>query len=441
MRSRDDSAGISMYNVREAAFRILNKCASAEQYSNIALDTALQRSDFSPSDRGLLTTLVYGTLERQLTLDHCISHLSKRPDNEVDADTRILLRMGIYQLAYLDRIPDHAAVNETVALAPKRSRAFVNALLRAFLRANKQIPLPDRATAPIDYLSVRYSFHPDICRAFCDAYGLDRTELIVNAFCNRAPLTLRVNTLRISRDGLLQKLTDAGYDAKPTAECESGIVLESAPVTELPGFEDGWFFVQDEASQLCVEALNARPDASVLDVCACPGSKSFGAAADMQNRGRLIACDLHANKLSLVRSGAARLGISILETVARDAREHRADWDESFDRVLCDVPCSGFGVFAKKPELRYKDPQKSEALPDIQLAILNNAAQYVKQGGNLVYSTCTLLPRENGENVNRFLSEHPNFVLLRERTLFPDTDGTDGFYFAVLQRIGGDALV
>ena len=425
-----------MYNVREAAFRILNKCGSAEQYSNLALDTALQRGDFSPSDRGLLTTLVYGTIERQLTLDHCIGALSARKADAIDLDTRILLRLGLYQLAYLDRIPDHAAVNETVAIAPKRSRAFVNAILRAFLRANKQISFPDRTSAPMDYLSVRYSFHPDICRAFCDAYGFDRTESMLDAFCGRAPLTLRVNTLRITRDGLLERLTDAGYTPKPTPECKSGIVLESTPVTALPGFDEGWFFVQDEASQLCVEALNALPNTRVLDTCACPGSKSFGAAADMQNTGTLIACDLHANKLSLVRSGAERLGISILKTEARDAREHRADWDASFDRVLCDVPCSGFGVFAKKPELRYKSPQKSEALPDIQLAILKTAAHYVKEGGRLVYSTCTLLPRENGENVNRFLSEHPDFTLLRERTLFPDTDGTDGFYFAVLQRNG-----
>ena len=428
-----------MYNVRQSAFRILSKCGSAEQYSNLALDTALQRGDFSASDRGLLTTLVYGTLERQLTLDHCIGALSDRKATDVDADTRVLLRLGLYQLAYLDRIPDHAAVNETVALAPKRSRAFVNAILRAFLRSGKSIPLPDRTNSPIDYLSVRYSFHRELCRVFCDAYGLDRTESLLNAFCNRAPLTLRTNTLRISRDTLMQCLTDAGYAPKPTPECENGILLESTPVTALPGFDEGWFFVQDEASQLCVEALNAFPGAAVLDTCACPGSKSFGAAADMQNKGRLIACDLHANKLSLVRTGAARLGISVLETEARDAREHRADWEASFDRVLCDVPCSGFGVFAKKPELRYKDPQKSEALPEIQLAILENASRYVKVGGRLVYSTCTLLPRENGENVKRFLSAHSNYTLLRERTLFPDTDGTDGFYFAVLQRNGSDA--
>jgi 16S rRNA (cytosine967-C5)-methyltransferase len=183
-----------------------------------------------------------------------------------------------------------------------------------------------------------------------------------------------------------------------------------------------------------VEALDAQKGMTVIDACACPGSKSFGAAIDMENDGRVLSCDLHANKLSLVNSGAKRLGISIVETFARDARHTEAAWIGQADRVLCDVPCSGFGVFAKKPELRYKDATQSEALPDIQLAILESACQYVKCGGQLVYSTCTLLPRENGENVRRFLEQHGEFSLLRERTLFPDTDGTDGFYFAVLKR-------
>ena len=212
------------------------------------------------------------------------------------------------------------------------------------------------------------------------------------------------------------------------------MISGNAPVPALPGFSDGHFFVQDEASQLCVEALDAKAGMSVIDVCACPGSKSFGAAADMENRGHLVCCDLHKNKLSLVESGAARLGISIIETEARDARDPNPAWAGAFDRVLCDVPCSGFGVFAKKPELRYKDPAKSAALPDIQLAILENASTYLKAGGILVYSTCTLLPTENEENVNRFLQSHPAFSLLRERTLTPDVDGTDGFYFAVLQK-------
>jgi 16S rRNA (cytosine967-C5)-methyltransferase len=194
-----------------------------------------------------------------------------------------------------------------------------------------------------------------------------------------------------------------------------------------------------------VEALDAREGMKVLDVCACPGSKSFGAAIDMNNRGRVISCDLHGNKLSLVRSGAERLGIEIVETVARDARDFCADWESGFERVLCDVPCSGFGVFAKKPELRYKDVEKSRGLPKIQRDILENACRYVKDGGLLVYSTCTLLPEENEDNVRRFLSEHPEFSLVPFEvgtfkcetgmvTLLPDEYGTDGFFVAKMVK-------
>ncbi len=422
-------------SVRETVYRVLLKCEGADQYSNIAIDTALKRNAFSPADRGLFTALVYGTLERRLTLDHWLTNLANRPLDTVDPETKTLVRMGLYQLAFLDRVPDHAAVNETVALSPRRTRGFVNAVLRAFIRAGKVGTYPNPATDPIAYLSVRYSFLPAICERFVSVYGFERTESMLSAFCLTPPLTLRVNTQKTSREALLQRLRKAGYGAEETVESKSGILLlSSAPIAALPGFDEGLFFVQDEASQLCVEALDARAGMRVLDACACPGSKSFGAAMDMGDVGEVIACDLHQNKLSLVERGAERLGISILKTEARDARLYRAEWENSFDRVLCDVPCSGFGVFAKKPELRYKDPQKSAPLPAIQLDILRNASRYVRKGGVLVYSTCTLLPAENGENVARFLREREDFSLLRERTLYPDLDGTDGFYFAVMQK-------
>lgn len=419
--------------VREIARQVLNKCVLSEQYSNIALDTALSRNPLSAADRGLLTALVYGVLERGITLDHWIDSLATGR-GEIDGDTRTLLRMGLYQLAFLDRVPDHAAVNETVSLAPRRTKGFVNAILRSFLRSNKEITLPDREIDTVSYLSVRYSFLPEICRVFLETYGLERTERLLDAFCQKPPLNLRANTLKISREELIEHLRKAGYEASETLESPSGICLSGATVTALPGFDAGWFFVQDEASQLCVEALDAQPGMRVLDTCACPGSKSFGAAIDMQNRGEVISCDLHKNKLSLVQRGAERLGIEIIQIGERDARAENAAWQNSFDRVLCDVPCSGFGVFAKKPELRYKNPEKSAALPVIQREILDRSSSFVKVGGQLVYSTCTLLPRENGENVHAFLEAHSEFELLRERTLYPDVDGTDGFYFAVLRR-------
>ncbi len=422
-----------MASVREIAWNVLNKCEAAGQYSNIALDSAIKRAGLGDADRGLLTALVYGTLERRLTLDAVIDALASRGD--IAPDVRILLRMGIYQLAYLDRVPDHAAVNESVAMAPKRAKGFVNAILREFVRSGKGIPCPNRADEPIRYLSVRYSVCEPLCERFVAEFGLARAEELLAAFGKQPPLSVRVNTCRVSRDALIERWHAQGIAAEPIQASACGIhVTDKVPVTALYGFDEGLFFVQDEASQRCVAALDAHAGMRVLDACACPGSKSFGAAIDMENRGAVIACDLHENKLSLVQSGAERLGISIIEIYARDARHVNEAWIGQFDRVLCDVPCSGFGVLAKKPELRYKDPAESERLPEIQRAILESACTYVKKGGRLVYSTCTLLSCENGEQVAAFLSAHGEFALVEERTLYPDTDKTDGFYFAVMER-------
>lgn len=420
---------------RSLACDVLTRCEQAHQYSNLALDAALRRSSLGESDRALATVLVYGALERKLTLDYWIAQLSTRPASQISPTVRNHLRIGLYQLAYLTRVPDHAAVNEAVRLAGTRAGGFVNAILREFIRRGKVLPLPDCGADPVEYLSVAYSVGAPLCRRMLDEFGLTRTESVFTACGGLPALTLRVNSLKVTRDELLRLLRDAGIPAEPTAGCGSGIRIPGgATVTALPGFADGLFFVQDEASQLCVEALDARPGMRVLDTCACPGSKSFGAAMTMQNRGELYACDLHASKLSLVEGGAKRLGIDILQVLVRDARTPVREWEGSFDRVLCDVPCSGFGVIAKKPELRYKDPAESEALPDIQLAILQASAALVKPGGRLVYSTCTVFSRENGGNVRRFLKEAPSFSLTEERSLFPDTTQTDGFYIAVLEK-------
>ena len=252
--------------------------------------------------------------------------------------------------------------------------------------------------------------------------------------------TLSVNTLKISRRELAKKLGEA----TPTELSPRGLRIKGA-VRDLYGFEDGLFFVQDEASQLCVEALDAKSGDTVLDICACPGSKSFGAAISMKNEGIVHSFDLHAKKLPLIVSGAERLGITIIDVAPCDGRNFIPELEGAADCVLCDVPCSGFGVLSKKPELRYKDPKVSEALPDIQLSILENACRYVRSGGVLVYSTCTVFPEENEGNVRRFLDRHPDFSLVPFEagslsvpdgyiTLLPDTHPTDGFFIAKLMR-------
>lgn len=416
------------------------KCEKSGQYSNIALDHALLSSGLDTSDRALTATLVYGVIERKITLDYYISMLSSRPVSEIEPSVLMAVRMGIYQLEYLDRIPAHAAINESVALCPAKSRGFVNAILRSFVRERKKLTLPERSDGTVKYLSVSYSVGEELCKRFLDIFGEEKTENILKATLQTPPLTLRVNTLKIDREQLITKL---GNTAKPSRFSPVGITT-SGHVTELYGFDEGLFFIQDEASQLCTAALGAREGETVIDACSCPGSKSFGTAIDMNNKGSVLSFDLHGNKLSLVESSAARLGINIIRTGVRDGKIFDSSLEKSADRVLCDVPCSGFGVIAKKPELRYKDPGESKGLCDIQLDILKNNSRYVRSGGVLVYSTCTLLPEENEGNIRRFLESNSDFEPEAFRagslecdgmmTLTPDVHGTDGFFICRMRR-------
>ena len=352
--------------------------------------------------------------------------------------------MGIFQLRFLDRIPPHAAVNESVALAGKRAGGFVNACLREYLRKKDAIPLPDRSESLTRALSVAHSVPEALCERFLSAFGADRTDSILRAFSVHPPLTLALNPLKApDRAEWIASLQKAEIDATASPITPNGVLLPAgAAVDAIPGFSEGFFFVQDEASQICVEALGAEAGETIIDACACPGSKSFGSAIRMKNVGCVRSFDLHENKLSLVRSGAERLGITILTAEKKDGKQFDPALAESADRVLCDVPCSGYGVMGKKPDIRYKDPETADRLPEIQYAILENCARYVKPCGLLVYSTCTIL-RE--DNVLKFLSLHPEFTLEDFSvgtvhsengmlTLYPDTHGTDGFFVSRLRR-------
>lgn len=437
-------------SVRAVAFKILRDAEKNATFSNIALDRALATSSLENVDRGLLSAMVLGVIERRLTLDAIIDSFAQDP-KRIESDARVLLRLGIYQIAFLDRIPDHAAVNETVALAPRRLRGFINAVLRSYLRARERGEedslFPKKEEDAIGYLSIKYSFPREAAERFGKIYGFERTEAIFEVF-NRAPeMTLRINTLKISREeytGLLdeRKIGYTLYDKLCDAVKVRGVAYAS-----LPGAEEGYFFVQDEASQMCVEVLGAEPGDRVIDVCSCPGSKSFGTAIRMKNEGEIFSFDLHKSKLSLITGGAERLGIDIISASERDGRKPDESLFGNADRVLCDVPCSGLGVVAKKPEIRYKSLSDFERLPEIQYAILSASANYVRIGGTLVYSTCTVLPEENGDNVERFLAEHAEFEAVDFSvggrhsengmlSLSPDTDGTDGFFIAKMRRRG-----
>ena len=433
---------------RALAFKILKDAEKNATYSNIALDRALSSSDLSDVDKGLVTAIVMGVTERQLTLDHIIDKLADDAQ-KIESDTRILLRMGIYQLFCLDKIPDYAAVNETVNMAPRRSRGFVNAIMRSFLRRRDKDGFkslfPNEKRDPVAHLSVCYSFPEDVCRRFLEIYGYDRAKEIFEIF-NRPPkLTLRINTLKTSREKYAALLDEKGIRYALSERLENAILLEGVSFAALPGFDEGLFFVQDEASQICVEALDAQRDMLMIDACSCPGSKSFGSAIKMENTGKILSFDLHESKLKLIDKSAERLGIETVTASVRDGRSFDEGLEGQADRVLCDVPCSGLGVIAKKPEIRYKSIADFARLPEIQLAILENCSRYVKKGGVLVYSTCTVLPEENEENVARFLSAHPEFEpcdfevggVRSERgmlSLSPDKDGTDGFFVSKFIR-------
>ena len=423
---------------RELALELLIKAEKSNQYSNIALDSALLKNELSTADKNLISAIFYGVIEKRITLDYQINELSKIPTKDMDASTLTALRIGLYQLIYLTRIPHHAAICETVNLCKKKSKGFVNAILRSFLRKG-ELALPD-SNDTLNYLSVAYSVDTPLLNELLNTFGKDETEKFLIAINATPKTTLRVNTLLTDRGTLLSKIPAS----EPTKNSPYGISTVGS-VRDTYGFEDGLFFVQDEASQISTVALGAQKNELIMDVCSCPGSKSFGAAIDMNNEGKIFSFDLHENKLSLVINGAKRLKIDIIETAACDGRKFLPDFEQKADRVICDVPCSGFGVLAKKPELRYKDPKESKSLPKIQRAILDNVCRYVKSGGVLLYSTCTVFPEENQENVNAFLKDHPEFSLVSWEagdiraesgmlTLLPHVHGTDGFFIAKLIR-------
>lgn len=435
-------------NARETAFLSLQKYENSGTYPNIELSYAIERNGLTGPEKALYTALFYGVIERKLTLDYYIAVLSDRADSEIDQNVRIILRIGLYQLLYMTRIPESAAVNESVKLATrfyakKNSGDFINAILRNFLRKRETISLPDKEKNPEYYLSVRYSAPEWLCRLWRSTYGPEKAERLLETLNRQLPMTLRVNTLKTDRAALLLTLKKEGISAAPAVLSSDCIRLSgNLPTDKLLPFQE-LCYVQDEASALCTAVVGAAIGDTVLDVCACPGGKSFGMALSMKNTGRILAFDLHKNKLSLIRSGAEKLGISIIETAVQNAAMPRERMPDA-DKILCDVPCSGLGVIAKKPDIRYKNEMDIVRLPELQYSILKNSARYLKTGGTLVYSTCTLNPAENQNVIHRFLAEYPDFSLVPFTAgplssdgmleLLPYEYDTDGFFIAKMTK-------
>ena len=419
-------------------------------YSNIVLDQMLRTVNMPEADRALASRLFYGVIERRLTLDYVLKSASSVPLRKLHPLVHETLRVALYQILYMDKIPDSAAVNEAVSgvrrLKQGQASGFVNGVLRGILRRRES--LLDTLPTGDEGLSIRYSCPTELIAFWRTAYGDSMAERLIAAINDTPDAFLRVNTLKTTDENFSKKLNDLGVnhqiceDLPHCFRSNCGYLLNN-----LASDEKNCYYYQDKASQWACLALGARPGDSVADVCAAPGGKSFTIAQMMNNTGRLLACDLYPAKCETIDYRAGELGITVLRTAVRDASMPCPEQLRgTFDRVLCDVPCSGLGVIRRKPEIRYKDLREFAELPTLQYRILERSAEMVKSGGVLQYSTCTLNPAENEDVVERFLREHPEFsprilpldacfALSASKpshmlTLFPPVHGTDGFFIA-----------
>ncbi|MEG0852265.1 MAG: 16S rRNA (cytosine(967)-C(5))-methyltransferase RsmB [Angelakisella sp.] len=426
-----------MKTARETAATALLSVFSQGGYSNIVLDNILEKEDLSSQDRSFCAALFYGVAERVLTLDYAIAAYCKSPLKKLSPAVLTCLRCGFYQLLYMPSVPQSAAVNETVTvvkqLGETQAAGLVNGILRSFVRANLTYPEPkDKLTA----LSIKYSVPMPLIQLWRKGYGQEATLRILEGISTVPPLFVRVNTTRTTADALVETLAAEGVEAHHCETSPDALRLSATgSIAKLAAFRQGLFHVQDLASQLCAAAGAPAAGMRILDVCAAPGGKSFTMAELAENKGSLTSCDLYPARLTLVEEGAARLGLGSITALAQDGAVYNPDLG-LFDLVLCDVVCSGFGIIRRKPEIRYKALQTLDELPTLQYNILYTSSRYLRAGGRLVYSTCTLNPRENEEVVERFLTEQNDFILSAPpRTIFPnELEGADGFFYAVLER-------
>lgn len=434
--------------VRDIALSMLDSYELEGKYVNLLLSS--HRADsLRAEERASLTALLYTVTERKLTYDYYISSVAKRDKASIDIHTLNILRLGACQIVDMCSIPDFAAVNETVNLARgKGERAFVNAVLRkiALLKKTGELPLPDRAKNPARYLSVYYSFPLWLTKHFVSLLGEDGAEALLSRFNIHDSTDITVNTSVISREEYIRMLGDAGYSAEPSGISSVSVrIFGSCDPKRLPGFAEGLFFVQDTASAVAVLALAPKPGDRIIDVCACPGGKSFASAAITENKAEILSLDLHESKLSLIESGAKRLGFSSIRIGSADAVIGKEELFGKFDKLICDAPCSGLGVLGKKPDIRYRDEAGLSELPELQYKILDSSSRYLRQGGEMIYSTCTLNPMENEEVVRRFLDTHHDFSSVEFEvgglistngmiTLYPHINNTDGFFVAKLRK-------
>lgn len=439
-------------SAREVAAFTLFSVIEQDAWSENALHHYLQLAQLSNRDSALAAKLAYGTIQNRFMCDFYIRKYSKIRLAKIKPRVLELMRMGVYQLTMLDRIPVHAGVSETIKLIRKHAKAderavgFANGVLRAIAKAKEENKLPvldcpDKES----YYSLRYT-HPEwLVKMLVSQYGQKETQKILQENNENTPISVRVNLIKITLDEAKQSLENDGFTVEIHPKMQNILLCSGGDIAKNSLFLDGKITVQDSASAVCVEVLSPEPDMKIIDCCSAPGGKTFYIAEKMQDRGKLISCDIYAHKLEKIKEGANRLGFSIIQTNLADSQIFKPEFEKWADAVLCDVPCSGLGIIRKKPEIRFKTDEELSELPKIQASILKNCVNYVKAGGVIVYSTCTILKRENEDIINAFLKENKDFTLEPFShpvcgetngmiTLLPHINNTDGFFIAKLRR-------
>jgi len=433
-------------NARDVAVSAITAFRKRSAWSEGFLRNEIRSGRLSPKDAALATEIVNGVLQNKLLIDYYIKTFSSLKFNKISPGILDILEMAIYQIVFLDRVPDSAAVNDAVNRAKKnnpKAAGFVNAITRKISSAKDS--LPEIRESGTEKLSIKYSHPLWLAKKFVSVFGEETAEEILKANNKKIDVFVRVNTLKAKEEDVLD-IDEEGMSFEKGIVPDSLILKVSGAMEQKKAFSDGLFYVQDTASQIAALTLNPKPESRVLDACSAPGGKSFLMAQLMENRGEIVSCDIHPHKLKLISDGAQRLGINIIRTKLSDATEFNRDFVDTFDYILADVPCSGLGIIRKKPDIRYKDGNEIEQLPVLQLEIIKNLSNYLRSGGTLLYSTCTILPEENSDVIEMFLSENKDFFEVEEYfdiscvknkygiTLLPHMSKTDGFYMCKLRR-------
>ncbi|MFC4023202.1 16S rRNA (cytosine(967)-C(5))-methyltransferase RsmB [Oceanobacillus longus] len=446
------------YQLRNTILDMLLRIEKDSGFSHLLINNEIKSKRIHEKDEGLMTEIVYGTLQRKMTLDYYLDRFVKN-NKKMDQWVRMLLRMSLYQMIYLDKVPDHAIIHEAVEIAKQRGHKGISSLVNGVLRSAQRSGVPDTAIIenPAKRLSVETS-HPEwLVNRWISNYGYETAKAMCEANITRKLSSIRVQPMKITRENAIQLLTEQGFEVRKSAFSLQGIIVDKGNILNTALFRDGYVTIQDQSSMLVGEMLDAKPGMHILDGCSAPGGKVTHIAEKMQDEGMIHAYDLHSKKIKQVDDKAALLNLSIIDANPGDARElGKLHEKESFDRILIDAPCSGLGVIRGKPEIKYdKKEEDIQRLSEIQMDILENVAPLLKSNGLLIYSTCTVDVEENENVVKRFLANHLDFQVdeeffetlpsdLKESPgitengiqLFPQDYQTDGFFLTRLKKNG-----